>query len=108
MGFDKLYRPLVVKSGTGVYHLKIYTLSATPTGIAANESGEQTFTITGLDSTYDRILSVNPPGSSTPLGLADVRISADDTIAITWVNPTAATATPTAGDYEVVVIRKQA
>lgn len=108
MGFEKLYRPLIIKSGTKVYHLKIYTLSATPIGVAAVTVAEETFTVTGLDATYDKIIAVNPPGVANKTGIAGARVSAANTIAISFINPGAATGTPKAGDYTVIAIRKAA
>jgi len=71
----------------------------TPTSVAANTSAEQTFTVTGLVS--GQPVNVNPPAMVTGLAVSQVRVSATNTLAITFVNDTAAAIVPPAGVYTV-------
>ena len=103
MGFDKIHRKLVVKTGTPVYNLKEYSQTITPVGVATVSVADQTFTVTGLLTT-DRILAINTE-NGTPCGIVGMRVSAADTLAIKFVNPTGATATPSAGTFKIIVIR---
>lgn len=105
MGFDKFYRKIVMKGGSAVYGLKVYSESLTPVGVASNSTIEQNFSITGLAIT-DKVLAFTPPvlGSGSPIGVT-ARVSATDTLTVTFVNPTGSTATPVTGTYKVVVLR---
>ena len=104
MGFDKHYRKDVLYKGTPVYKLKVYSQSLTSVQVAAAVVAEQTYTVTGL-STSDRILAINQP-ASVGCGIVGMRVSATDTLAIVWVNPTAAVATPVTGTYKIISIRE--
>lgn len=79
-----------------------YTPSLTPAQVNANTTAEQTFTVTGL-LTGDRLLSVVKPTAQAGLGIVGFRISASDTLAITFSNNTGSPITPTAGQTYVVV-----
>ena len=69
----------------------------------ASTTSEQTATIPGLKST-DKIISVTKPTHQTGLGVVGWRVSATDTIAITF--ETTATVTPTAAEvYTAFVAR---
>jgi len=105
MGFDKIHRKIVLKQGTPLYKLKVYSQTLTPALIAANVCAEQTFTVTGL-ATTDRVLAINNPSMSTPYGIVGMRVSAANTLALMFVNPTASTATPSAGTFKIIVIRE--
>ena len=77
-----------------------YIQSLTPVSVAANESAEQTFTVTGLVSGSP--VWVNPQMAlPAGLGIAGVRVSAASTLAINYVNLTAAAIVPPAGSYVV-------
>jgi hypothetical protein len=75
--------------------LVLYTQALSPTSVAPNTTAEQTFTVTGLVSGSPAW--VNMQGSQPGLGIAGVRVSGTNTLAITFTNSTAATITPTAG-----------
>ena len=78
---------------------RTYSASLTPASVAAQSVAEQTFTVSGLRTT-DRV-SVNPPATPNNIGICGARVSATDTLALRFVNPTAGALTPTAGTYEV-------
>lgn len=68
--------------------------SLSPANVAANTTAEQSFTVTGL-KTGDIVLG-NKPTAQAGLGVVGMRVSATDTLAITFVNATASGITPTA------------
>ncbi len=82
-----------------------YLLTASPSAVAANTTAEQTFTVTGIAGTTSLIV-VNKPTSQAGLGVAGVRASAANQIAITFSNDTAGSITPTASEvYQVIEIQ---
>lgn len=85
------------------YLPRAYQLTITPALTATIVAAEQTFTCTGL-STDDAVF-VSPPGVTASLGLASARVTAADTIGITWVNPTAGSLTAPAGVYKVIACK---
>jgi len=87
---------------------QLYIMKATlsPAEVAAATSAEQTFTLKGLRLTTDMIVSVSKPTTQAGLGIAGWRISANDTVGITFMNATAAAITPTASqEYQFLVAR---
>jgi hypothetical protein len=89
--------------GTLITQTKVYTPSITPASVAAATVAEQTFTVAGL-TTADKVV-VNPPAITNATGIAGARVSAADTLAIRFVNPTAGALTPDAGTYTIIAIR---
>ena len=81
---------------------RTYSQSLAPTAVSANTTSEQTFTVKGLNST-DTIY-VNKPTHQAGLGVVNVRVSADNTLAITYMNTTASSITPTTEVYKIVAI----
>lgn len=88
---------------TELTNIKVYSPSITPASVAAATIAEQTFTVTGLTTT-DKVI-VNPPAIANATGIAGARVSAADTLAIRFVNPTAGALVPTAGTYTVLAVR---
>lgn len=74
-----------------------YSQALTPVSVAANTSAEQTFTVTGLVAGSP--VWVNKPSATTGLGIAGVRVSAANTLAINFLNLTATAITPPAETY---------
>jgi hypothetical protein len=70
----------------------------------ASTSNEQTATIPGLKST-DKIMGVTKPTLQAGLGIGNARVSAADTIAITFIT-SGATVTPTAGEVYTAFIAR--
>ena len=77
--------------------LKLYTQTLTPSSVAALTTAEQTFTVTGLIS--GSAVWVNKPSAQPGLGIAGVRVSGTDTLAITYVNSSASAIVPTVESY---------
>jgi hypothetical protein len=83
--------------------LVVFTQALTPVSVAANTTAEQTFTITAPNALV--ALSpvwVNKPAAQIGLGIQGVRVSAANTLAINYVNATAAAITPTAGELYTI------
>lgn len=83
--------------------LNTYSTALTPSSVAANTTAEQTFTVTGLNS--NDVVIVNKPTLNAGIGIAGVRVSADNTLAITYINATGGSLTPTSETYKIVSIR---
>lgn len=94
---------VAIGGGTSLTKAVVYTPSLTPASVAAATVAEQTFTVNGL-TTADKV-TVNPPAIGNSTGIAGVRVSAADTLAIRFINPTAGALTPTSGTYTVTAIR---
>jgi len=89
-----------------VWKIGSFTVTLSPSSVANATSAEQTFTMTGLLTTD--YVYVNKPTAQAGLGIVGARVSAADTIGITFMNATAATITPTASQvYTVHVVRVQ-
>jgi hypothetical protein len=83
----------------------VISVTLSPALIAANTSAEQTFTVNGLR--VGDWVCINKPTAQAGLGLDGARVSAANTLAITFGNYTAAGITPTAAQvYLVLVARK--
>lgn len=63
-------------------------------------TSEQTVTVPGLD--VGDFVAVVKPTHQAGLGIVNARVSAKNTLAITFVNPTAAGITPTASEIYLV------
>lgn len=81
----------------------IYATTQSPTSVAANTAAEQTITVTGVAT--GQLVVVNKPTSQAGLALCAARVSAANTVALTFGNDTAAAITPTATEtYFVTAI----
>ena len=81
-------------------------IALTPEEVSANTTEEQTFTVPGLRT--DDLVVVNKPTHQAGLVVASCRVSAVETLAITFGNLTGSGITPTAAEtYSIVVISKQ-
>lgn len=83
--------------------IKTYSQNITPSSVAANLCAEQTFTVNGL-ITSDKVF-FNPVAAGNATSAGQVRVSAADTLAVTYCNPTSGALTPGAGTAEIVAIR---
>ncbi|MFC4275567.1 hypothetical protein [Achromobacter aloeverae] len=80
------------------------TVTLSPASVAANTTAEQTFTVPGL-AVGDAVW-VNKPTLQAGLGIAGARVSAANTLAITFINATASPIVPTASEaYRIGGIR---
>ena len=74
-----------------------------PVLVALNSSAEQPFTIQGLQ--IGDVVSVTKPTAQAGLAATTARVSAANTLQITYVNDTAGNLTPTAETYLIEVNR---
>ena len=88
----------------GTANVTIWASTQTPTLIAPNTSAEKAMTIAGVLAT-DMVAVVNKSTTQAGLLVGTARVSAANTIQVTFGNDTAATITPTATEtYEVITI----
>ncbi len=103
--------PDTVQMATGnAWKLGIFTLTLGPATVATTTSAEQTFAATGIGLLTTDFVWINASAASLGAGvsIASARVSASDTLAITFANVSAATATPaTNGSYKIFVARIQ-
>lgn len=108
-GPNSVTQPDTVQSPVGnVWKLGVFNLTLSPASVANATSAEQTFATTGIGLLTTDVVLVQKPTAQAGLGIVGSRVSAADTLAITFGNFTAATITPTASEvYKVTVIRVQ-
>ena len=75
------------------------TASLAPAAVAANTTAEQTFTVNGLIA--GTAVDVNKPSVTTGIALVGARVSAINTLALTYANVTAASITPPTETYTI-------
>lgn len=91
---------------TPITNVKVYSQTITPAQMAATAGAfEQNFTVTGL-ATTDKVI-VNPGLAPTQLCIftGRARVSATNTLTLTFINMTAALCTPAAGTWNIVAFR---
>ncbi len=82
----------------------VVLVATTNAPVNANTTAERTFTVPGLRVGFDHVM-VNKPTHQTGLGIVNARVSANDTLAITYMNNTGGGITPTSESYLVRVAR---
>jgi len=96
--------PADIASGNVALRM-ILSVSITPAALNATTAATETKTIPGLLTT-DIIGAVRYGGAWTvTASIANARVSAVNTLAVTFVNPSAGSVTPPAGTYYFEVIR---
>src|ERR1700689_4655883 len=89
--------PDTVQMPTGnIWKAGSFKLTLTPVSVGNATAAEQTFSATGIGLLTTDFVGVNCSGQAG-LGIVGARVSAADTLAITYMNTTAATITPTQG-----------
>lgn len=92
-------------------HLSVTQVTLTPSAVGAATVVEQTFTVSGLSlgdalQAADQIVCMSKATHQAGLGIGACRVTAANTLGIQFINPTAASITPTAGEtYTFVVYR---
>lgn len=102
-GGSKGFLSIAIGSGTIITGIVVYSQSLTPISVAGFTSAEQTFTVTGL-TTADKVF-INGPTPNAGTGIVNVRVSAADTLKITFINATIGALVPTSGTYLIIAIR---
>jgi len=83
-----------------VFGMRIAQIALTPASVATNTTAEQTFTVPGLGA--GDVVVVWKPTLQAGLGLIQARVSAANTLAITFGNFTASPIVPTAGEQYIL------
>ena len=79
--------------------------SLTPVSTAPTTTAEQTFTVYGI-LPHDHV-TVNPPSATAYVGLVGVRVSAANTLALTFSNQSSAGLSSASGVYSIKVFRAE-
>ena len=79
-------------------------VALSPAAVGANTTAEQTFTVSGLLPGDE--VQVSKPTTQAGLGIVNARVSAANTLAITFSNNTGGGITPTAGETYVVAVNR--
>lgn len=95
---------LSIGGGTGFTKLVQYSATLNPASVASATSAEQTFTVSGL-TTSDVIIAVSKPTATAGVGIVNARVSAADTLALTFMNATAGAVDPASETYTIVALR---
>lgn len=90
----------VPAQGTSAGVVTHYATSQSPVSVAANTTAEQSITVTGVLATD--MVAINKPTSQAGLGLVSGRVSAANTVKLTFANCTASALTPTATETYIV------
>jgi hypothetical protein len=99
--------PDTIQLPTGnIWKNGIFSVTLSPTSVAPNTVAEQTFASTGIGLLTTDQVSVSKPTTQAGLGIVNVRVSAADTLAVAFINATAATITPTASEVYVVEVNR--
>lgn len=81
----------------------IATVTIDPASVATVTTAEQTFTVKGLK--VGDFVYINKPSNTTGLGVVNARVSAADTLALTFMNTTAGAVDAASESYSVLWIR---
>ena len=101
-------QPDTTQSATGnLWKIGTFSISITPSAVSATTAPVQTFAATGIGLLTTDAVVVTPPGTTAGVVQAAAYVSAADTLALQFVNPTAGSLTPPAGTYVVTVFRVQ-
>lgn len=84
-----------------VQSMGVASVTLSPSSVAANTTAEQTFTVPGLLAS-DVILDVTKPTAQAGLGVVGTRVTAANTLGITFSNNTASPIVPTASQVYLV------
>ena len=93
---------ILMGNAVGLYS---YTVSLTPASTSTVTSTEQSFTVPGVKLSTDNVIAITPPSNTAGVTLSYGRITADNTVAIKFTNPTAGSVTPAAGNYVFTILR---
>jgi len=83
----------------------VATVDYTPASVAANTVAENATTVTVTGAKTGDHVSVSPPGITAGVTLCAARVSASDTVTVTFCNPTAGAVVPLTGNHVFRVTR---
>ena len=79
----------------------VASVTLSPSSVAANTTAEQTFTVPGILAT-DVVMDVTKPTAQAGLGIVGSRVTAANTVGITFSNNTASPIVPTASQVYLI------
>ena len=91
--------------GGNMYAMGMVDVVFDPASVAANTSAAQTITVAGID--LNDTVFVTKPTLSAGLSIGGARVSAQDTISVTFVNSTASPIDAAAETYRVTWFRAE-
>lgn len=84
----------------------VLAITISPSSVANATTAEQTFSVTGL--LLGDMVDISKPTTQGGLGIVNTRVSANNVLAIAFVNATSATITPTSNEvYYIQVSRPE-
>lgn len=84
-----------------VQAMGVASVTLSPALVALNTTAEQTFTVPGILAT-DVIIDVTKPTAQAGLGIVGSRVTAANTVGITFSNNTGSNITPTASQVYLI------
>lgn len=93
---------LTIPLSDTAHKTSMVSVSLTPASVAAATAAYQSLTIPGVQVGDQVLCSTDPITNST--ALVSARVTATNTVALQFLNPTAGALTPTAGTYVFLVI----
>lgn len=91
-------------SGSSV-NIVDFDITMNPSSVAANTTAEQDFTVAGLGAN-DIPLSLIKPTLTAGIGIGNIRVKSENTLSVTFINPTAGAIDPASETYKLIVIRQ--
>jgi len=82
----------------------VISVTLSPVAIVLNTTAEQTFTVNGLLA--GDFVTCNKPTAQAGLGIVGCRVSAANTLAITFSNNTGSSITPTAAQVYLILVTR--
>lgn len=101
--WDSYWLPWLKRFSDAFPKTQTYSVALTPISVAANTTAEQTFTVNGL--TTSDIVTVNKPSLDAGIGICGARVSAANTLAVTYGNFTGGAIVPSAETYKIMSVR---
>jgi hypothetical protein len=85
--------------------MDLITVTLSPVAVAANTTAAQSLTVSGL-AVGDIVVKVEKPTHQAGLGIVGSRVSAADTLSVTFVNATGSSITPTASESYLILVHR--
>jgi hypothetical protein len=92
--------------GGNVRAMGVFTLTMDPASVATITTAEQTFTVPGLK--VGDWVGASKPTNTVGVGVVNCRVSAANTLAVTFVNPTAGAVDPASETWQILWVRAEA
>ena len=88
-----------------VFSATVVDVTWTPTAVSTITAPSQTVAVPGVK--VGDFVYVTPPGQTAGVTIGSCRASADNTVSVQFVNPTAGPVTPAAGLHKFLVVRHE-